>query len=175
MALIDDTFALISVRSRSIGYIIPNVVLSELGRDDMVVTDHPVEIGAPISDHAFLLPTTVEMRCGWSNSTAGYVGYVQSVYQELLALQAMREPFSVSTGKRRYKNMLIVSLMQHTDQYSEHALMVTVRMREVILTSTSQGAAPAASQQAPASTQPTQNLGTQQLKPASTGRAAGSV
>jgi hypothetical protein len=34
----------------------------------MQITQHPVIKGAPISDHAFLLPQTVTMQCGFSNS-----------------------------------------------------------------------------------------------------------
>lgn len=82
MSLIDDLYALISSPVRVIGTIIPDVVVEEHHRDQLVITDHPVERGAAISDHAFKLPVEVEIRCGFSNSSAGIEGYVQAVYQE---------------------------------------------------------------------------------------------
>ncbi|KEY04548.1 hypothetical protein IL59_0209075 [Brucella suis bv. 4 str. 40] len=60
----------------------------------MVFTDHPVEMGAPISDHAFKCPIAVELRYARSNSTAGYEGYVQEVYEVLFARQNSRETVS---------------------------------------------------------------------------------
>ncbi len=81
MALIDDAFALITTGSRQIGTLIPDVVVREAQRDEMVITDHPVETGAAISDHAFLRPVEVEMQVGWSDSTGGYVGYARDAYE----------------------------------------------------------------------------------------------
>lgn len=140
-------YALIMTAYRSIGTIMPNVVVEEVHRDMLAITEHPVERGAPISDHAFHIPSEVEMRCGWSNSTAMTEGYVQEVYQELLALQNMREPFDVYTGKRAYVNMLMRSIIVETNETSEYALNVTVHLREVIITDT-QGTAPSNDSQA---------------------------
>lgn len=166
MSLFDDAFALITMGSRRIGFIIPHVVVQESHRDDLIITDHPVEMGAAISDHAFKRPCEVEMACGWSNSTAGSYGFVQLVYQELLSLQAAREPFSISTGKRIYQNMLISSLALTTDQKTEEALMVMVRAREVIIVSTQTTQAPPSAMKSPAQTQSMSGGGTVQLQSA---------
>lgn len=125
---------------RAIGTIIPDVTLEELHRDELAITAHSVETGAAISDHAFKLPASVEMRCGFSNSTAQTEGYVQLIYEEFLALQSSRQPFDVSTGKRSYTNMLIRSLQVTTDPQSEYALNCSVVLQEVLLTSTSETA-----------------------------------
>lgn len=61
-------------QGRSIETIMPDVVLEEIHRDDLIITDHPVEKGAGTSDHAFKRPEEVEIRCGWSNSPAEYEG-----------------------------------------------------------------------------------------------------
>lgn len=50
--------------------IIP-VTLEETSTDLVVVTDHPVEAGVMISDHAYYRPAELVMRCGWSNSSFG--------------------------------------------------------------------------------------------------------
>ena len=138
-SLIDGQYALITTASRSIGMIIPNVTLEEAHTDVLRVTDHPVEVGAAISDHAFKMPCEVVMQVGWSDSTGDYEGYSASIYSELLSLQALREPFDVSTGKRLYQNMLIGLLHMKNTEETEHALICTVGMREVLITSTSGG------------------------------------
>ncbi len=46
--------------------------LEEVMTDLVTVTDHPVEFGAQISDHAFNQPVQLIMRCGWSNSVSSY-------------------------------------------------------------------------------------------------------
>ena len=48
--------------------LVAQVTIEELHRDDMEITSHPVELGAPISDHAFMRPAEVVIRCAWSNS-----------------------------------------------------------------------------------------------------------
>ncbi|MFJ6322257.1 MULTISPECIES: phage baseplate protein [unclassified Rhizobium] len=164
MSLIDDLYALISSPVRVIGTIIPDVVVEEHHRDQLVITDHPVERGAAISDHAFKLPVEVEIRCGFSNSSAGIEGYVQAVYQEFLYLQASRVPFDVFTGKRQYSNMLIRSLEVTTDERSEHALYVVAALREAIIVDTATTSAPAQSVQAsPQKTASVVNTGAKQI------------
>jgi len=46
--------------------------IEEVMTDLVTVTDHPVESGAIISDHAFWQPAQLIMRCGWSNSVSSY-------------------------------------------------------------------------------------------------------
>lgn len=171
MSLIDDAFALITSNTRQIGMLIPDVVIREMQRDEMVITDHPVERGAAISDHAFLRPKEVEMQIAWSDSTGGYVGYAREAYEALLALQQERQPFTVTTGNRRYENMLVGSIALQKDEKSEHISAITVRLREVIIASTEMTGTPKSSQANPAKTGATTNVGQQQLKP-STGSAA---
>lgn len=44
------------------------VTIEETHRDTLVITDHPVEFGANITDHAFKQPVSLVLRYGWSNS-----------------------------------------------------------------------------------------------------------
>jgi hypothetical protein len=126
-------YALISTGAREIGTLIPNVVIEEIHRDELQITQHPVETGTPVSDHAFMMPVTVEMRCGWSNSSAQSVGYVQAVYSALQQLQQSRTPFNITTGKRQYSNMLIRSLIVRTDPDSEYTLNVIALCQQVTI------------------------------------------
>lgn len=174
MALLDDSFALITTQQRRVSSLIPDVVMREVSRDELVITDHPVETGAAISDHAFLRPVEVEMNLGWSDSTAGYAGYARDVYVELIALQKKREPFDLSTGKRNYRNMLIGALSVQTDEKTENVLMVTARFREVIIVST-QMSSPKSAQASPEKTGSTADKGQQQLRTGPGGRVVGGV
>lgn len=169
MALLGElTYALISTSSRSLGGIIPDVVIEETHRDSLIITQHPVEKGAAITDHAFLRPAEVEMRCGFSNASHGDEGYARAVYDGLRRLQASRQPFAVYTGKRAYRDMLIADLGVTTEARTENVLAVAVRLQQIIIVSTKTTgtgtgtAAAGASQANPASTGSVQNKGEQQ-------------
>lgn len=162
MSLLDDTYALIVVPSHAIGTIIPHTVVEEIHSDNLIITDHPVERGAIISDHAFKLPCEVEMRVGWSDSTAGEEGFVDEVYAEMLDLQMLREPFDVYTTRRVYQNMLVRSIAVTNDQRTEHALMASIGLREVLITDTSTTTTPA--QDMPQKTGAETNTGVKQVQ-----------
>lgn len=138
-SLIDGSYALITQSSRAIGEIIPDITIEEVSTDTLRITDHPVEVGAAVSDHAFKMPCELLMRVGWSDSSGGYEGYSAQVYDRLLRLQASREPFTVFTGKRIYRNMLIAMLVQATDAETEHGMIATVMLRGINLTQTQSG------------------------------------
>lgn len=146
---------------RSIGGFTAQVTLSEAHTDDLEISDHPVELGAAASDHAYKLPAQLIIRCGWSNSPTasgllrgaeaainGTINGVQSIlngnsesqvkaiYQQLLKMQADRELLDVYTGKRFYNNMLVKSLVTETNQETENSLIVTVTLRQLIIVTT---------------------------------------
>jgi hypothetical protein len=109
-------------------------VLEENHEDSLTITEHPVEQGASISDHAFKKPESVTIRGGVSDSTPGAGAYAaRTFYEALLELQKKREPFDLVTGKRLYKNMLLESLSVVTTMDTEHSLMFTAVCREVII------------------------------------------
>lgn len=158
-------YALIYRPMRAIGTIVPDVTVREVHIDEDTITVHPVETGTPVSDHVFANPKLVEITAGFSDSSAGYSGYVQEIYEEFLALKAEREPFDVFTGKRAYKNMLFASIQVVTDTESEYALMTTLRLQEVIITSTdgSSGAGAISDQANPEQTAGTADAGKKSL------------
>ncbi|CCD30140.1 Putative phage-related protein [Candidatus Glomeribacter gigasporarum BEG34] len=170
MNLIDDALQSVLIRARrSIGEIVPNVVIEEVHQDALTITEHPVEQGAAIADHAYVRPAEVVMRCGFGPGNA--FSRMESsdpawMYQQLRALQASRQPFDVITGKRAYRNMLIRQLTVTTAPESEHALMVTAALRQVLIVQTQTATLPPSEHHAaPEKTAEIQNLGTKQLKP----------
>ena len=94
-------------------YILPDIVaqgtFEERTSDELEVTDHPVEIGAEVSDHAFKLPTQVVLHLGWSDSpssngsllgaAAGAAAAISPVARQLLGgLELLGAAASVLTG-----------------------------------------------------------------------------
>lgn len=136
---------------RSLGGLYPDVVVEESHEDALQITEHPVEQGAAINDHAWLKPATVTIRGGTSDAgdDAGS-GERRSVafYEKLRELQAKREPFELVTGKRLYRNMLLESLTAVTDQASENVLMFTAVCREIVVVPTQTTSVPPRSRHA---------------------------
>lgn len=126
-----ETIAIVP-QFRSIGGIVAQVTIRESHRDDLTITEHPVENGANISDHAYKRPSEVEIEIGWDGTT----GNPSDFYNQLLALQAQRLPFDIYTGKRPYKNMLVAGIATVTEQRTEYSLMAIVRCRQINLVST---------------------------------------
>lgn len=137
-------------QSRKIGLIIPSVVVSEKHSDTLEITEHPVEIGAAVADHAYKRPSEVVMEVGFAGG-GSLLDFVdtssiglslglspQETYQELLNLQSSRIPFDVVTGKRLYSNMLMRALEVNTDRTSENVLSAVITLREVLITQTQQ-------------------------------------
>jgi len=155
---------------RSIGSIVMDVTVRESGVDELTITQHPVEQGAQITDHAYKNPAQLSIECAASNSSGAAGGdptYVQDKYNALLALQLSRQPFTIVTGKRTYQNMLFRTLAITTEETSENALIVSASFQEIIIVSTSSTSLPATANQAtPAATQATAQQGTVQPVPA---------
>ena len=178
LAVVSD-FVLITPL-RSIGSFTANVTISERHNDELEITQHPVEQGASIADHAFKRPARVLIECGYSNSgfDAGFdPNYVKEQYNNFLNLQASRQPFQITTGKRLYTNMLIRSLDCTTDHKTENALLLRVDCQQILIAQTQVVTIPDSSVMAnPQKTGATQNTGTQQLAPGTNfnaGAAAG--
>ncbi len=122
---------------RSIGGIIAEATVKESAQDELTITTHPVERGAPITDHAFKNPAMLTVTVGWS--AANVEGRdLGDIYDELLATQVNATLLVVQTGKRLYENMLIRSLRSDTDQTTENVLLVTIQLQEIILVDTLQ-------------------------------------
>lgn len=185
---------------RSFGPIKAQVTIEETHDDEMEITEHPVEQGAAIADHAYKRPARLRVHCAWSNSPSvaglidGAVGAVKSTvsgvqslitgnsesqvrdyYAKLLKLQAERIPFDVYTGKRVYKNMLVKSLNTTTSKETENSLVVIATFQQVILVQTQTvtvGASPG-NQADPSATQPPSNAGSKTLVPSAKFNDAG--
>lgn len=118
-----------------LGNLLPDCVMQEVYEDRLQITMHPVETGANISDHAFVLPRTVEMQIGWADYKRGQAGYSVQQYLKLLELQGIREPVTLSCGKRNYTNMLPESITVPSDDKHKWSVAATIRWREIRIAS----------------------------------------
>ena len=144
----DILSAIFRQQTRKIGLLVPSVIIAEKHQDALEITEHPVEVGAAVNDHAYKRAAEVTMEVGFAGggslldfvdtSTIGLsLGKSpEEVYQELRDLQESRQPFDVITGKRKYSNMLIRGIEVTTDKTSENVLMCVLTLREVIMSQT---------------------------------------
>ena len=80
-------------------------------------TEHPVQTGAAISDHAFIEPARLSLDVGMSDAMDEYMkppsfaGQSQSksvnAYQTMILLMFARQPLTITTRLRSYDNMII--------------------------------------------------------------------
>jgi hypothetical protein len=170
---------------RKIGPYMATATVREYHQDELEITENPIEFGAEITDHVFKRPSRVSIRAGWDGSAQALLGqalsgaslsslgssalssltgtYPAQIYEQLLALQVSGQTFTVVTGKRIYKNCLMATLSEVTDQTTEKVLFVDMEIKEAIIVQTTQTTiAPASAQANPANTAPVVNNGSQQ-------------
>ena len=176
----DIRSALFRLQARQLGLLIPSVVVSEKHVDALEITEHPVEIGASVNDHAYKRASEVTMECGFAGGGSildlvdisgiglGIGQSPKEIYQQLLDLQSSRVPFDVVTGKRTYSNMLIRAIEVTTERTSENVLTCVLTLREVLMTQTqSVSVADKANMQDGVSTAAVQDVGTKTPVPVS--------
>lgn len=153
---------------RSIGPIKADATVTESHSDELAITDHPVQQGAAITDHAFKIPASLVIRAGFSNSSEqanGNEDYINKIYSQFLQLQSDRTLIDVFTGRRTYKNMLVKSLAQETSEEFENAMILVIGLRQLVLVTTQTVTLPAEVQKSPEKTGSVINTGTKQAAP----------
>ena len=132
---------LLMVKTNLGGYFF-DAVFSVDTEHSLTVTQHPVQTGANISDHAFVNPIRMTMQVGVSDAMAyragadyGGDGKTKSVqaYRLLCKLQELRTPMQVVTRLNTYQNMLIESIDVSDDVSTLCALKATVNLVQVLV------------------------------------------
>lgn len=142
---------------RSIGGITMDAVLSEGHSSSLNITNHPVEVGAEISDHAVIQPRELfisgevtdtplnlaafgEIRNNINNlfgtSTNENETRSTQAYQAFEQLQEQRQFIDVQTGLKLYENCLITALAVTQDSDSSRSVSLNLTLRQVILVET---------------------------------------
>lgn len=162
MSLFEATDLITFFPRRAIGPFSATVTIEEISSDELEITQHPVQQGAAITDHAYVKPAILSVKAMWSADNQP----LTETYQKLLELQATREPFDVVTGKRVYSNMLFKSLGVTTDAFTENVLSVNAEFVEIFITALEVvSVPPRAKQKNPGKTGATQNAGTKSAQP----------
>ena len=171
-ALVPVTLSGIFVNKRIIDDIEISVIIQEETNDQLTITKQPVQTGAAITDHAFKEPTVLRMTIlqqpsllsSFTNIFAGAgESALAQLYQQFLDLQSDRTPFTVTTLKRIYPNMLMAGLRCVTDKTTENILSLDITLQQVIFVSINTGQISASQQLNPASNQGIQNTGSHSL------------
>ena len=157
---------------RSLAGFVADAVVEEQHSDELIITEHPVEQGSVIADHAYKLPSRVVLTYVWSGGGGQNITqsntFLTDIYAQLLQLQVDRTLFQVFTGKRVYDNMLLKELGVDTDKRTENILHVRAHCQEILLSTTQLVSinGDAAAMLFPSLTAPILNQGTQNLNPA---------
>lgn len=112
------------------------------------ITEHPIQTGASISDHAYMEPRTLTFEVGMSDvmeDLSLYVSGIQSfnngdsasrsvnAFTVIQKLQSDRIPIDVYTRLGTYKNMLIESIMAPDTKETVFALKATITLKEIFV------------------------------------------
>lgn len=135
-----DVNQLVYIKTNIGGYFF-DAVLREDHTESVKVTEHPVQTGANISDHAYNLPAKLTMEIGMSDAmdsivTGQFTGwYTKSVsaYQMLKQLKEARLPLRVLTRLNLYENMIIEEINAPDDVKTLYGLRCTVTLKEIFV------------------------------------------
>ena len=93
-----------------------DAVITAAHEQDLRTTEHPVQTGASISDHAYVVPAKLILEIGMSdamdayfnpNTWTGSRSKSVSAFQTLIAVKNARIPVSITTRLFSYTNMLL--------------------------------------------------------------------
>lgn len=119
-----------------------DAVFSTEHSSSLSITDHPVQSGANISDHAFEEAKVLTFDIGMSDVMESYYsgqfsgGNSRSInaYIKLRELQSQRIPISVTTKLGVYTNMMLETIVAVDDNKTTEALRATVVLKQVFVT-----------------------------------------
>lgn len=112
---------------------------------NLTITEHPVQIGANVSDHAYMEAQKVTFEIGMSDvmkdisatAVATFNGTSSSrsvnAYKILKKLQSDRIPINAITRLGTYKNMLVETVAAPDDKTTLYALKATVVLKEIFV------------------------------------------
>lgn len=105
------------------------------------ITEHPIESGSVVADHAYMEPRELTFEIGMSDVMTSLVpgqfsgGWSRSVtaFETLRDLQRTRTPLFVHTRLGSYSNMLIAAISAPDDKNTQFGLRCSVTLRELIV------------------------------------------
>lgn len=145
---------------RRIADFVVYLTIEEVGEDELEITEHPVQEGAEITDHAYKKAPILNLTISFSESDFNSSMTLDETYAAMLELQESRVPFEVVTGRRVYQDMLFKSLRQTTDENTDNVLSIQAVLKHIIVTTvTITSVPPRAKQKNPGQTGATSKAG----------------
>jgi hypothetical protein len=160
--------------------IVIDATVSEDHSHSCDLTENPVEEGAKITDHVQLKPAELTIEGVITDTPLGFavIGNIQNLirsvstifgassrsldaFDELLALQKSRRPFTVLTGLKRYQNMILTDLSIPRTIQTGKALHFKAVMKEIRIVKSATSAAPRTSSATRSLAGATRNAGQQ--------------
>lgn len=121
-----------------------DAVLREQHPVAYAATTVPIEGGAQVTDHVQPLPLTPVMDVGLTDTPDQFVrpqfDRAKSLYGQLVALSATRQPMDVVTSLRIYTSMVILSISTPRTAESGRALICTVTWQQIEIATVDQSA-----------------------------------
>jgi len=96
---------------KSIGSLLIDAVMAETVQANNTITDHPIEGGSLVTDHAYNLPITITLEGVIGQASLFGGGGVEAARDALMAAYRDREPIEVVAGLDTYDRMIIESLV----------------------------------------------------------------
>lgn len=118
----------------------------------LTITQHPVETGAPIADHAYLDPLVFELEIGMTDTTLGKkpsqfsglnILYTNKdnpsrsvkAYEVLVQMQASKQEYTFICRYGEF-DVVVEKITPEDDYTTKYALKARVTLRQIIKTST---------------------------------------
>nr|DAH65665.1 MAG TPA: hypothetical protein [Caudoviricetes sp.] len=110
----------------------------------LTITQHPIQSGASVSDHAYMEANKLSFQIGMSDvmqdvSDTSFQKFSDgnsrsiSAYKVLRMLQEERIPITVVTRLYTYKNMLIETISAPDDNKTAYALKANVTLKQIFV------------------------------------------
>jgi hypothetical protein len=132
--------SLASLPAGPTSYVFDCVITAE-HQQEVRRTEHPVQGGANISDHAYIVPARLVLDVGMSDAMDSYFNPSTwtgsqsksvSAYQTMLALEFARIPFQISTRLRQYSSMIVESLSPQETYKTTQGVRMRVEFGQIL-------------------------------------------
>ena len=132
------------IKPHKLGSLTFDVTYFEEHNPELEITEQPVELGAAITDHAYVKPTAFTIgvaiadRPLKANSTFGPYSNARSSsgYQQVLTLMNSRTLITVQTGLINYNNVLIKNITVIQDVNSQDVANLIISCRQIFIITT---------------------------------------
>ncbi len=96
----------------------------------VIPTQHPVQTGAAITDHAYMAPKEISLEIGMTDVVSG-TGASARAYQQFLTIMAERDLVTVVTRLGAYQDMLLTAISVPDDYTTMNSLRCTLTFTEI--------------------------------------------